>query len=685
MGGIPTMLLMIATAGVTYGWQPDRNGDDAADVEYLVQVSPAELAQLQRSELQKSGSSRPAQISSVIDPQVRGHVSRIVLRVGTGDLPRTLPAGLSNQRVATLKPDPQGGGGFGLPSSLQNSASNAVNGAANQLGNQAIDRAGRAIQNGADQAGQQANNLLDRIRGNTQDARTAGRSLVAPPSTRPGNNPLGNNRANQTSSPNPFAQPRTGGPSTSPTGQNSQTGRDNQWSRFAEQQQQQQQNSRGVDASLASNGLRSSDTFGQMPNALQNPNASQNNGASQNSVLSGRDAGESPFSNRTGREQDSANVAGAIYSQIDQTKRDFQYGLGNNSANNRNTAGTPSTRSGYQQPRSTTSRSTSLDSYADRNQQGNDYQGSTGRNPKLNRDQIAAGGWDFDDYNRLVNRSGQLVRVDDRQPSFADRTGSGTSLNGYADTNNSQQPARLGSPSLNDRGRSNSGMTGNGMSNNGTSYNGTYDRSLANNRTSTQSRDAWGQPIVNQDERDRYLREQDLRDRDRFASNSVTNIVGTRDNLRGTDSRATRYPSTNNADRDSRYQDSRYPSSGSQYADLDEAGQRYAARVPDNRSTTQRPTYDRSAEVRQQGLNRSNNGTDFTPSPSPAPVSQAGFTPTGSLIKPKPVAAQPLFNGLLLISIVANLYLIFWLKNLRVQFKDMVTAKRMASSTASVA
>ena len=44
------------------------------------------------------------------------------------------------------------------------------------------------------------------------------------------------------------------------------------------------------------------------------------------------------------------------------------------------------------------------------------------------------------------------------------------------------------------------------------------------------------------------------------------------------------------------------------------------------------------------------------------------------------VSAQPLFNGLLLISLVANVYLIFWLKNLRTQFHDMIAAKRMAAS-----
>jgi hypothetical protein len=49
------------------------------------------------------------------------------------------------------------------------------------------------------------------------------------------------------------------------------------------------------------------------------------------------------------------------------------------------------------------------------------------------------------------------------------------------------------------------------------------------------------------------------------------------------------------------------------------------------------------------------------------------------------VTAQPLFNGLLLISIVANIYLIFWLKNLRHQFRDLVAAKRLAGSGVSSA
>jgi hypothetical protein len=45
-----------------------------------------------------------------------------------------------------------------------------------------------------------------------------------------------------------------------------------------------------------------------------------------------------------------------------------------------------------------------------------------------------------------------------------------------------------------------------------------------------------------------------------------------------------------------------------------------------------------------------------------------------------PVASQPFFNTLLLLSFVVNVYLAFWLKNLRVQFHDLVAAKRMANS-----
>ena len=48
----------------------------------------------------------------------------------------------------------------------------------------------------------------------------------------------------------------------------------------------------------------------------------------------------------------------------------------------------------------------------------------------------------------------------------------------------------------------------------------------------------------------------------------------------------------------------------------------------------------------------------------------------------KTVAAQPVFNGLLLFSFVANIYLAVWLKNLRQEFREMVASKRAARSSA---
>lgn len=73
MGGVP-VLLAVAALGVDYGYQPDGNGG----VEYIIQVTPEELEHARKA----------GQISSVVDPEVRGRVSRFVLRVGNDQLPR---------------------------------------------------------------------------------------------------------------------------------------------------------------------------------------------------------------------------------------------------------------------------------------------------------------------------------------------------------------------------------------------------------------------------------------------------------------------------------------------------------------------------------------------------------------------------------------------------------------------
>lgn len=42
-----------------------------------------------------------------------------------------------------------------------------------------------------------------------------------------------------------------------------------------------------------------------------------------------------------------------------------------------------------------------------------------------------------------------------------------------------------------------------------------------------------------------------------------------------------------------------------------------------------------------------------------------------------PADPDPLFNGILLISLLSNIYLVLWLKRLRIQFRDLVAAKRL--------
>ncbi|TWT76332.1 hypothetical protein CA13_68260 [Planctomycetes bacterium CA13] len=83
MGGVP-VLLLAAAIGVTYGWQPD--GGDG--VEYIIQVPPDQMEQLRQS----------GEISSRIDPRVQGHVSRVVIRVGNGPLPRSTPSTIARLR-----------------------------------------------------------------------------------------------------------------------------------------------------------------------------------------------------------------------------------------------------------------------------------------------------------------------------------------------------------------------------------------------------------------------------------------------------------------------------------------------------------------------------------------------------------------------------------------------------------
>lgn len=78
MGAAP-LLVMLAAVGVDYGWQPDGTTSPRGDnLEYIIQISPE-----QWDETAELG-----EITSTIDPEIAGRVSRIVVRIGDQPLAR---------------------------------------------------------------------------------------------------------------------------------------------------------------------------------------------------------------------------------------------------------------------------------------------------------------------------------------------------------------------------------------------------------------------------------------------------------------------------------------------------------------------------------------------------------------------------------------------------------------------
>lgn len=113
MMGIAPTLMVFAILGVTYGWRSD--GSDG--VEYIIQIPPDQL-----SEIQRQGT-----ITSTIDPAVRGRVTKVIVQVGTEPLPRENPSPIPADQSRTRSFKPQNGSGFALPPSLAGAASPSDN------------------------------------------------------------------------------------------------------------------------------------------------------------------------------------------------------------------------------------------------------------------------------------------------------------------------------------------------------------------------------------------------------------------------------------------------------------------------------------------------------------------------------------------------------------------------------
>lgn len=201
--------IMAVALGITYGWQPDPGGGEGA-VQYIVQISPDRLERLESL----------GEITSTIDPAVRGRVTQVVVRVGSGPVPKidpisSLGAGVSlsdaqpvpipqmqlagessgavpiagiapGGKTSLMKPQT---GGFSLPPSVADTANGArddlANGARQTLRDTAQNAANQFRQAGGQVAGAFGLPATDNRAANTARNNPTGpntRTLVPPPS-----------------------------------------------------------------------------------------------------------------------------------------------------------------------------------------------------------------------------------------------------------------------------------------------------------------------------------------------------------------------------------------------------------------------------------------------------------------------------------------------------------------------
>ncbi len=552
MGGIP--VLVVALMGITYGWQSDGDGG----VEYLVQLSPTELQELDRL----------GEITSAIDPAVAGHVSRIRIRVGSGPLPRQTPSQLGqrhaagqqavplddpsamasdqtavpmpeirqqaqrgpirSQVAAMMKPDPENGAagpGFQFPPSLGANGGNPTTGIRSDL-----DQAGRDIvargQNMVDNLSGRSTSSLGNAAanggGNLQSGASQtgnARQVTLPPFTGTGfSGPT--TTAGSTNFPS--------GPSTEPT-----VPRDQSWNDYAGRRTvgpttetmprpANTATNNGGNTNLAPGG-----TFGQIPPGMSFPPRDQSTDPYSGDRLP---TTQQPMElDRQNPRISTALPAGqeSLFNQ--------QSGLYTGSASGYATSSLPNSDPRYREPQNEQNRLITDPSQApDR---------------RLTAAELDAGAWSIDRYGRLFDRNGRLIPALDPNNLTPD------------------QRTTLSNP-----------------------YNPRFP---------------FEQPALN-----------------RTGTNGST-IGGV---------------APNNFDRPPYAQEPN------------------RTRLPDLDPTS----------LTAAGQSASNNGAEGINTVSKTARNQ--------------FAAQPLFNGLLLMSLVANVYLMFWLKNLRLRFRELVAAKRVANS-----
>ncbi|MEO9596165.1 mu-protocadherin [Rhodopirellula bahusiensis] len=681
MGGAVTLLL-VATMGITFGWTPDG----ADGVKYIIQVPPDQLDQLERV----------GEITSTISPEVRGRVSEIVIRVGNGPVPREVPArwmtnashpsgvsqvvsdedalrglpiaaddrrpipipmssnstqpgvipGNVNSPSITRLMKPQSGGmsmpgGFEAPAPTGGPSTSGFN----MPPSLATGPAGPAPSTAAPNTG----SLNDSLRAGAEAFGEATRRTLGlgTPNTASTNPNMATRDPSMTVAPPPFTGPansgamdrsaRAGGPSTDPAA------------------------STGTNARPWPNDDDNWYALGNRP--AQRPSTAPVNNSTADSMASTTGAPPRPGTDPANRNNPNTGFSTGNFNQMPS-------GLNGQSSYGQTNADTVAN--------SSSRRDTPYSNPA------------TGRDNTINRNEYAPGltaaqaarlpdnGYDFDDAGVPIDRAGYRLnvygeRIDQNgrplnDSSYADtRPGANTGVastpqasdsnpfpgrtsatnqptRGYPDsTYASQQGNSPTQPAYPDNRNTASGAPANPQAPNGQAYpNPNSQQSPPTMPNTYAAQPTSGYPNPNQPAAP-YLQVPNYNTNPPYAAtNPAINP-------------ATGYPYTN----------ANYPNTGPTY-------------LASNNAPTGAPPIGGSnagAPPRNQGSSSSDN-LDATTGP---PMDN------GSRPDREKVATQTLFNALLLVSFVANLYLMYWLNVLRLKYQEMVAAKRAAASSNATA
>ncbi|MCM2371403.1 mu-protocadherin [Aporhodopirellula aestuarii] len=691
------MLLMAATIGITYGWTPD--GGDG--VKYIIQIPPDKVEQVVRS----------GEISSRIPAEVRSHVSEIVVRIGHGSVPRITPSNLSSTApapsrdpnilaaadrtpvpipamgdpselrpirgyespsTAMMKPAPQSDGwnlpgGFGMtPAANSNSAGPSTNfgQVARETANNMVDQAQNAIDASRQQVGQNFNATTERISeaANSQlqstannlrdsasqlfsgNARTTSSESDDPRARLSQNSSSANQPANRPST-DPYArntEPRAGYPGTgypNTTGGNdaATTPRSRAGMPSTTTASTSSSNNSPYASTAQSTGGQTgtaADTWYDLRNGSRRRPSTDPVDANNEPVSGGGIAGSNFGRLPAGLQNDTSTRTGGSTNNTSST----QY-AGTNYGDSSSRSGTSSTGVDYD-PNLSPAQAARLPI--------NGYSFDAENYP------VDRQGYRLDSYGRRIDRQGRLLTAVDNMAgpntpaSYGNNQRDTTSTSTYA--SNSNQP-----PQNNNSGPSNGATNPYGN-------NGTYPYN-----SSQLVQPPLAPPNGN------------------LAGNTTGNP-------------ATQYPGQQYPT--SPYPASQYPMGGTYPTNSGQSGVTAPGypQYPDPRMvslTGQNGNTNNSAGPTLPPIGGgSARGGDDRQSPSDRGSSLDRLANSGSALAGGPsdpmrtteqVAAQPIFNALLLLSIVANVYLLFWLKNLRLQFRDMVATKRAAAAGSSLA